>query len=286
METEVFKQFATLEQAKTSDGEKNYSDERSKYIGKSGLLLVKNMEQGNIAFVKAVFMTLDGNGKIAKISTSRGQFIDGDTTVAVRTANSIYMFKKNYSLGREDEEKILEYCQDNFGILPEEKEKTEKEEKAGKPRAQENDKQEKPDAENTSGGKKTPDEHKAAKENGIEEQRLKDAEEMGGMFDGAASEKTFKAGRKEEKAKPEAARQENKNSGRKKKSFNKEKTRKEQEKPGFDKNKNKEGSGTGGAAGGGNGKQEEAGAFEPVESESFSPDEDMFGFEDEDVDFL
>lgn len=92
--------------AETTD-QIEYKDERMKYKKKSGLLvLVDGKREGS---KRAIFHTLDENGRVSTISTSSGKIMENDDCLSIKTSHSIYIFGKEYSLSAEEKAKLTDY---------------------------------------------------------------------------------------------------------------------------------------------------------------------------------
>lgn len=77
-----------------------YTDKRATYIGKSGLIDTVDAGEG---FQRIVFLSLDANGNVARLTTSNGVVVENDSTILIRTGHSKYLFSKDYNLTSEEE---------------------------------------------------------------------------------------------------------------------------------------------------------------------------------------
>lgn len=106
----IFMQFATLVNAQSIYG-KDYTDSRSDYVGKSGFLNVEAEEDGGCHMI---YYILDKHKSIAKIEARHGQFVEENSMIMIRTARSVYAFKKSYELSQEDEEILFDSIREKF----------------------------------------------------------------------------------------------------------------------------------------------------------------------------
>lgn len=119
MAEKIFTQFVTLTCARDKKKDMDYTDNRADYVGKSGFLFVETEDDG--AGHHMIFYVLDRHENIAKIEAKHGQFaeMEGNSSMMMVTARSIYTFIKTYDLTEDEEELIFDSIQDKLQSNPE-----------------------------------------------------------------------------------------------------------------------------------------------------------------------
>ena len=98
--------FATMTMAQSIDGSE-YTDDRQKYVGRSGLLIFcPRKDDPEKMFLQ--FITMINDKEVAKFQTSSGIKLEASGAVQFTTKNSIYVFSAARDLTKEDKLKLMD----------------------------------------------------------------------------------------------------------------------------------------------------------------------------------